>query len=506
MDEPAQDSRQRLAPVSRGAGLLRRAPSAPRDGARPQGRPRGGPRVACGAGRRSARARRADPDRGHRRRRRRAARPRTSSRAGWRPMPGARGGRGFSPTAPRRATWPPAWPSRSAASASSCSAPSTAARSTGWSSRGCAPPSSRRRSTPGWGVAHCVLPSTLDAALAATPGAAAAIVVSPTYFGAVADVRGLARVAHAHGVPLVVDEAWGAHLAFSRALPEHALAAGADLVVSSTHKHAGSLTQSAMLHLGAGAHFDEDGIDHALRLVSSTSPSSLLLASLDAARRHAALHGADLLERAVVELAALRAAHPRRPRPRGPRRAPRRVLRRRGDRPAAGVRGRPGHRASAATRSRAGCATTTTSTSSSAASTSWSRCSGSASPSRGHGAQLVASLARACARAARRRSRPVAVARPSHAPPWGPAAMSPRAAFLATRERVPIAAAEGRIAAECLAAYPPGIPNVIPGERLTGAEPRQPAAHPRERRRRARRRRPDAVGRCSSWRSPSRWR
>ena len=75
----------------------------------------------------------------------------------------------------------------------------------------------------------------------------------------------------------------------------------------------------------------------------------------------------------------------------------------------------------------------------------------------------------------------------------GPGGMSPRAAFLATRERVPIAAAEGRIAAECLAAYPPGIPNVIPGERLTGAEPRQPAAHARERRHRARRRRPDAA-------------
>ena len=55
-------------------------------------------------------------------------------------------------------------------------------------------------------------------------------------------------------MPLVVDEAWGAHLAFCDALPQHALAAGADLVISSTHKHAGSLTQSAMLHLGpAGA-------------------------------------------------------------------------------------------------------------------------------------------------------------------------------------------------------------------------------------------------------------
>jgi lysine decarboxylase len=303
----------------------------------------------------------------------------------------------------------------------------------------------------------------LDAALAATPGAAAAIVVSPTYFGAVADIGRLARVAHAHGVPLVVDEAWGAHLAFSRALPEHALAAGADLVVSSTHKHAGSLTQSAMLHLGAGARFDEDAVAHALRLVSSTSPSSLLLASLDAARRHAVLHGAELLEQAVGELAALRAR-----------------IRAIGGlevlderlvgsfgvaaidplRLCVDVRGTgvSGHEIARRMRHDDD--------------VHLELCGehvvvavfGLGEPVERHGAQLVASLARACAR-----SRRVAIARPSHAPPWGPAAMSPRAAFLATRERVPIAAAEGRIAAECLAAYPPGIPNVIPGERLTGA-------------------------------------
>ena len=103
------------------------------------------------------------------------------------------------------------------------------------------------------GIAHCLTPEALDRALAETPGAVGAIVVSPTYFGAVADVRALAEVAHGHGVPLVVDEAWGAHLAFHESLPEHALAAGADLVISSTHKLVGSLTQSAMLHLGRGA-------------------------------------------------------------------------------------------------------------------------------------------------------------------------------------------------------------------------------------------------------------
>src|SRR5438046_5280144 len=103
---------------------------------------------------------------------------------------------------------------------------------------------------PELGIAHCLSADALERALAATPAAVGAWVVSPTYFGAVADVRALAAVAHRHDVPLIVDEAWGAHLAFHEELPEHALAAGADLVISSTHKIVGSLTQSAMLHLG----------------------------------------------------------------------------------------------------------------------------------------------------------------------------------------------------------------------------------------------------------------
>ena len=130
---------------------------------------------------------------------------------------------------------------------------------------------------PDLGIAHCLTPAALDDALARTPAAAGALVVSPTYFGAVADVRGLADVAHVRGVPLVVDESWGAHLAFSRALPDHALACGADLVVSSTHKVIGSLTQSAMLHLGRGEMLDEHVVDRAVTLLESTSPNSLLL-------------------------------------------------------------------------------------------------------------------------------------------------------------------------------------------------------------------------------------
>src|SRR5215212_9510989 len=159
---------------------------------------------------------------------------------------------------------------------------------------------------PELGIAHCITAETLERALAETPDAAGACVVSPTYFGAVADVARLAEVAHSHGVPLVVDEAWGAHLAFHERLPAHALSLGADLVVSSTHKIIGSLTQSAMLHLGFGDRIDENVVDRCVTLVESTSPSSLLTASLDAARRHAAVHGRELLDET---LRALEATH-----------------------------------------------------------------------------------------------------------------------------------------------------------------------------------------------------
>src|SRR5438132_663853 len=143
---------------------------------------------------------------------------------------------------------------------------------------------------------------------ARTPGAIGATVVSPTYFGAVADVRALSAVAHERGLPLVVDEAWGAHLAFHEDLPEHALARGADLVISSTHKVVGSLTQSAMLHVGRADPplIDEDAIDRAVTLTESTSPSSLLTGPLEAARRQAAVHGRELLTRTMALLAGTR--------------------------------------------------------------------------------------------------------------------------------------------------------------------------------------------------------
>ena len=141
------------------------------------------------------------------------------------------------------------------------------------------------------GIAHGVTADDVRQELVrmrAEAGAPVAVfVVSPSYFGFVSDIAAIAEVAHAAGIPLVVDEAWGSHLSFHDDLPTNALANGADLVISSTHKQAGSLTQSAMIHLGDGPFADqlEPLIDRAHRAVQSTSESAVLLASLDLARR-----------------------------------------------------------------------------------------------------------------------------------------------------------------------------------------------------------------------------
>ncbi|MCW2968220.1 MAG: amino acid decarboxylase [Solirubrobacteraceae bacterium] len=153
------------------------------------------------------------------------------------------------------------------------------------------------------GMAHGVTPASLAAALAATGGRdpiKAAFVVSPTYYGMVADVEGLAAAAHEAGAALVVDQAWGPHFGFHPDLPVSALALGADAMLTSTHKLVGSLTQSAMLHVADTERIDIAAVSRVVRLVRSTSQSSLLLGSLDAARRQLAVHGEALLHHTLA--------------------------------------------------------------------------------------------------------------------------------------------------------------------------------------------------------------
>ncbi|RMF63698.1 MAG: aminotransferase class I/II-fold pyridoxal phosphate-dependent enzyme [Cyanobacteria bacterium J069] len=154
-----------------------------------------------------------------------------------------------------------------------------------------------------WGIAHSIAPAAVAAALAQHPDAKAVMLVYPTYYGTCGDVGAIAQLAHQHDLPLIVDEAHGAHFAFHPDLPTAALAAGADVVVQSTHKVLGAMTQASMLHC-QGDRVDPERLSRALKLVQSTSPSYLLLASLDAARWQMAQHGRTLMQH-TLELAAI---------------------------------------------------------------------------------------------------------------------------------------------------------------------------------------------------------
>jgi len=314
-------------------------------------------------------------------------------------------------------------------------------------------------------IAHCMTPEALDRALGETPEAAGATVVSPTYFGAMADIAGLVEVAHAHGVPLIVDEAWGAHLAFHEDLPAPALSLGADLVVSSTHKVVGSLTQSAMIHLGHGDLIEEGVVDRCVTLIESTSPNSLLFASLDAARRSAATRGRELVGETLAALEQTREAIRAIP---GLDVLDERLAGAPGVfdydplRLAIDVRGTrmSGYELARRLREEYDVLMELAGENVMVAVYGMGEDAGAASE------RLLAAL-RGVIEAAGDDDHEIAGVGFAPPPPWGELVMTPREAFLGPQEVVAARDAVGRVAAESLAAYPPGIPNVLPGERLT---------------------------------------
>jgi arginine/lysine/ornithine decarboxylase len=147
-------------------------------------------------------------------------------------------------------------------------------------------------------VAHGVTPEEVEAALLAYPDAKGVCLVHPTYFGGVADLRRIADICHAHGKPLLVDEAHGPHFHFHDGLPVSAIEAGADMVVQSTHKIISGMTQASMLHV-QGPRVNVNRVRNVLQLIQSTSPNYVLMASLDTARRQMATAGRDLLGQTV---------------------------------------------------------------------------------------------------------------------------------------------------------------------------------------------------------------
>jgi arginine decarboxylase len=314
-------------------------------------------------------------------------------------------------------------------------------------------------------IAHCMTPEALERALAETPGAVGATVVSPTYFGALADIAALAEVAHERGLPLVVDEAWGAHLPFHEELPAHALSLGADLVISSIHKIVGSLTQSAMIHLGHGALIEESVVDRSVTLIESTSPNSLLFGSLDAARRSAVVSGRELLGETLAALRRVRQAVREIP---GLEVLDERLAGAPGVfdydplRLAIDVRGTTasGFELARLVREQNDVNLEL------AGENVMVAVFGMGEPAGLAAKRLIGALRQAVDTVA---EQPATVAKEPFAPPppWGELAMTPREAFLGPQEVVATGEAVGRVAAESLAAYPPGIPNVLPGERLT---------------------------------------
>ena len=120
-------------------------------------------------------------------------------------------------------------------------------------------------------------------ALEDCPDAVGAVVTSPSYYGVCSDVWGIAACLHKYGKFLIIDEAHGAHFAFSSALPQTALLQGADLCVQSAHKTLPALGQTALLHVGKNSLIPADLIQRQLQILHTTSPSYLFMTSLDEA-------------------------------------------------------------------------------------------------------------------------------------------------------------------------------------------------------------------------------
>ncbi|MGV2829700.1 aminotransferase class I/II-fold pyridoxal phosphate-dependent enzyme [Myxosarcina sp. GI1(2024)] len=160
---------------------------------------------------------------------------------------------------------------------------------------------------PKQGLAYGITPEAVERALERHPDSKAVMMLYPTYQGVCGDLEAIAKITARHNIPLLVDEAHGAHFAFHPDFPPSALSVGADLTVQSTHKVLSAMTQASMLHI-RGKRVEPQRISQALQLVQSTSPNYILLASLDAARQQMATQGRELMSR-TLKLAATARSH-----------------------------------------------------------------------------------------------------------------------------------------------------------------------------------------------------
>jgi arginine decarboxylase len=304
------------------------------------------------------------------------------------------------------------------------------------------------------GLPMGVAPETVGAALAAHPDARGVFVGDPSYVGTVGDVEGLAQAAHAHDVPLIVDSAWAAHFGFHPALPPHALQAGADAMVISAHKTLPAWSQAALV-LARTDRIDPARLDAGVEATATTSPAGAILASIDASRALLARDGHALLAQVI---SATHSARDRLKQVEGLT-----VLEGRGVDPVklTLVLSGTGADGNAVEQDliRAGLPVE------------------SADRDVITAVVTLADTQQGLTRLADTISASIQRHRGDSRPPVGPAAYSvepevavpPREAFFAAAEPIGIGDAVGRISAELIAPYPPGIPVLAPGEQVTPA-------------------------------------
>ena len=317
------------------------------------------------------------------------------------------------------------------------------------------------------GLPGAVPVAAVAAALAAHPGACGVVLGDPSYVGTRSDIAGHAAAAHAAGVPLVVDAAWAAHFGFCPAVPPHALAQGADALITSAHKMLPAWSQGALLLARtrrSGGLLDPGRLARGFDATHTTSPAGAILASTDAARALLQQHGAGLVARlvelvrgardrlaAVPGLAVLTgrpAGHPAGPLHVDPARLV--VL-------LAGT-GAHGH---AVEKELLAAGITLEMADRDVLVPVVTLADDEPSVTRLVGALLTA--------IDRHRGEPRQIA-PAAAWMVEPAtATDPRSAFFARHQTVPAAAAAGRVSAELIAPYPPGIPVLAPGEVISAA-------------------------------------
>ncbi|WP_379966909.1 aminotransferase class I/II-fold pyridoxal phosphate-dependent enzyme [Ectobacillus sp. sgz5001026] len=151
------------------------------------------------------------------------------------------------------------------------------------------------------GISHGMTLTSVRHALEAHPDAKGLLVINPTYFGFAADLKEIVKISHSYGVPVLVDEAHGVHIHFHDKLPLSAMQAGADMAATSVHKLGGSLTQSSILNVRKGL-VNVKHIQSIISMLTTTSTSYILLASLDVARKRLATEGRKLIDQ-TIELA-----------------------------------------------------------------------------------------------------------------------------------------------------------------------------------------------------------